>query len=101
MCHLGACKAQSPGMAVLQNNILYTVASNHTFLLLCSTKSVSGRTDIQTDRAPAHRQTGHKQTSHKQTSHHSDRHSYLVLTYAMAAKFKIFCRGESTICGLF
>ena len=79
---MGACKAQGPGMAVLQNNILYTVASNHTFLLLCSTKSVSGRTDIQTDRAPVHRQTGHKQTSH------SDRHSYPVLIYAIYAKLE-------------
>lgn len=69
-------------MTVLQNNILYTVAGDHTFLLLCSTESVSGRTDIKTARAPVHRQTGHKQTSH------SDRHSYPVLMYAIYAKLK-------------
>ena len=74
-------------MAVLQNDILYTVASDHTFLLLCSTASVSDRTDIQTDRQ-TYRPPMHRQTGDKQTSHHSGRHTHLALTYAIAAELK-------------
>jgi len=88
MCHLGACKAQGPGMTVLQNNILYTVAGNHTFLLLRSTEFVSGRTDIQTDRQTGHQCTDRQVTNRQATQ--TDTHTlYWCMQYMLSWKHDV------------